>query len=85
MPGPFNSVAFSPDPEQHYLYATGMNASARMYIVRRSDLQVLGSFKSDGQHYADTDSKGNLFTCGLFMPQRWVLKDLPKRTGSGGR
>ena len=85
MPGPFNSVAFSSDPEQYYAYATGMNASARMYILRRSDLQVLGSFKSDGQHYADADSKGNLFTCGLFMPQRWVLKELPKRTGSGGR
>jgi hypothetical protein len=85
MPGPINSVAFSRDPEQHYAYATGMNASARMYILRRSDLQVLGSFKSDGQHFMGVDSKGNLFTCGLHMPQRWVLKELPKRTGSGGR
>jgi hypothetical protein len=85
LPGPFNSVAFSPDKEQYYLYAGGMNASARMYILRRSDLQVLGSFKSDGQHYMGVDSKGNLFTCGLFMPQKWVLKDMPKRTGSGGR
>jgi hypothetical protein len=84
MPGPFNSVAFSRDPEQYYLYAAGMNASARVYIVRRSDLQVLGTFKSDGQHYMGVDSKGNLFTCGLFMPQRFVLKELPKRTGSGG-
>jgi hypothetical protein len=49
-----------------------------MYVLRRSDLQVLGSFKSDGQHYMDADSKGNLFTCGLRMPQRWVLKDAPK-------
>jgi hypothetical protein len=56
-----------------------------MYILRRSDLQVLGSFKSDGQHYMGVDSKGNLFTCGLFMPQRWVLKEVPKRTGSAGR
>jgi hypothetical protein len=85
MPGPINSVAFSRDPEQYYAYATGMNASARMYILRRSDLQVLGSFKSDGQHYMGVDSKGNLFTCGLFMPQRWVLKEVPKRTGSGAR
>jgi hypothetical protein len=83
LPGPFNSVAFSPDPEQYYLYAGGMNASARVYILRRSDLQVLGSFKSDGQHYMGVDSKGNLFTCGRFMPQKWVLKELPKRTGSG--
>ena len=68
-PGPVNSVAFSADPEQYYLYGTGINASARMYILRRSDLQPLGSFKSDGQHHMGVDSKGNLFTCGLFMPQ----------------
>ena len=85
LPGPFNSVAFSSDPEQHYLYAGGMNATARIYILRRSDLQVLGSFKSDGQHYMDADSQGNLFTCGLRMPQRWVLKELPKRAGTGAR
>jgi hypothetical protein len=76
LPGQFNSVAFSPDPEQYYVYATGMNVTARMYVLRRSDLRILGSFKSDGQHYIDTDSKGNLFTCGLRMPQRFVLKDL---------
>jgi hypothetical protein len=79
LPGPFNSVVFSHDPEQYYLYATGMNASARMYVLRRSDLQVLGSFRSDGQHYADADSKGNLFTCGLRMPQKFLLKEMPKR------
>ena len=83
LPGPFNSVAFSPDPEQYYVYAGGMNASARMYILRRSDLQMLGSFKSDGQHYMSADSQGNLFTCGRFMPQKFVLKEMPKRTGSG--
>jgi hypothetical protein len=84
-PGPVNSVTFSSDPEQYYLYGNGINASARMYILRRSDLQVLGSFKSDGQHYSSVDSKGNLFTCGLFMPQRWVLKDMPKRSSRDNR
>ena len=59
-----------------------MNVTARMYVLRRSDLRILGSFKSDGQHYVDTDSKGNLFTCGLRMPQRFVLKDLPARRSS---
>lgn len=85
LPGPFNSVTFSRDPEQYYLLANGMNASARMYILRRSDLQVLGSFKSDGQHYSDFDSKGNLFTCGLQMPQKFVVKSMPKRSRSGPR
>jgi sugar lactone lactonase YvrE len=82
LPGPINSVAFSPDPEQHYLYAGGMNSTATMYILRRSDLQLLGSFKSAGQHFFDTDSKGNLFTCGIDMPQKFVLKELPKKTAS---
>ena len=85
LPGPFNSVAFSSDPEQRYLYAGGMNATARVFILRRSDLQLLGSFKSDGQHYMDADSQGNLFTCGRRMPQRWVLKELPRRTGTSAR
>ena len=85
LPGPFNSVAFSSDPEQRYLYAGGMNATARVFILRRSDLQILGSFKSDGQHYMDADSQGNLFTCGRRMPQRWVLKELPRRTGTSAR
>ena len=82
LPGPINSAAFSPDPDQYYLYAGGMNSTATMYILRRSDLQVLGSFKSAGQHFFNADSGGNLFTCGLFMPQKFVLKNLPKRTPS---
>ena len=75
VPGPFNSVTFSPDPEQRYIYAGGMNATARIFILRRSDLEMLGSFRSSGQHYMDTDSQGNLYTCGQRMPQRWLLKD----------
>ena len=74
LPGPFNSVTFSPDPEQRYVYAGGMNATARIFILRRSDLEMLGSFNSSGQHYMDTDSRGNLYTCGQRMPQRWLLK-----------
>lgn len=74
LPGPFNSVTFSPDPEQRYIYAGGMNATARIFILRRSDLEPLGSFRSSGQHYMDTDSQGNLYTCGQRMPQRWLLK-----------
>ena len=74
LPGPFNSVTFSPDPEQRYVYAGGMNATARIFILRRSDLEMLGAFRSSGQHYMDTDSRGNLYTCGQRMPQRWLLQ-----------
>ena len=59
-----------------------MNSTATMYILRRSDLQLLGSFKSAGQHFFSADSKGNLFTCGLYMPQKFTLKSLPQRTAT---
>ena len=81
LPGPFNSVAFSSDPEQYYLYAGGMNAVSRVFVLRRSDLQMLGSFESSGQHYMGADSRGNLYTCGRRMPQRWVLKESPRPAG----
>ena len=81
MPGPINSVGFSSDAEQYYAFGTGNNASGRIYILRRSDLEVLGSFKSEGQHYMSVDSKGNLYTCGSNVPQRWLLKELPRRAG----
>ncbi len=84
LPGPFNSVAFSPDAEQRYLYAGGMNATARIFVLRRSDLQPIGSFRSSGQHYMDTDSQGNLYTCGQRMPQRWLLRS-PESEGNDGR
>ena len=84
-----NSVAFSPDPDQHYLYAGGMrtgatgrydlNAEGRILILRRSDLQVLGSFESSGQHFFDVDSKGNIYTCGRFTPQKFSPTNPPDR------
>ncbi len=76
-PGPINSVAFSADPDQHYVYGAGINAAGKIYIMRRDDLKVLGEFDSAGQHFFDSDSKGNLFTCGLFLPEKFILKDNP--------
>ena len=77
-PGPINSVAFSADPEQYYLYGGGMNRDSKIYIMRRSDFEVLGEFESSGQHYFATDSHGNLFTCGRNMPQKFVLTSCPR-------
>jgi len=78
-----NSVAFSSDAEQRYLYAGGMRtgqngrydlaSDGTILILRRSDLTILGSFTSSGQHFFDVDSLGNIFTCGRFMPQKFVL------------
>lgn len=79
LPAKANSVAFSADPEQYYLYAGGMNSTKKIFILRRHDMELLGSFESEGQHFFDVDSKGNLFTCGRFMPQKFVLTDSPDR------
>ena len=94
--GSVSSVALSPsstDPGQVYLYVgkygrewirTHQN---RVVILRRADLQVLGSFESAGNHYVALDSKGNIFTCGspemdrVRLPQKFVLKHMPKRAG----
>lgn len=73
-PGPVNSVAFSHDPDQQYVYGAGINAAGKIYVMRRGDLQVVGEFDSAGQHFFDVDSQGNLFTCGLFMPVKFVLQ-----------
>ena len=89
LPVKVNSVAFSADDGQHYLYAGGMrtgangrydlNAEGRIVILRRSDLQVLGSFESAGQHFFDVDSRGNIYTCGRFLPEKFVPTSLPVR------
>lgn len=82
-----NSVAFSADPEQRYLYAGGMrtgangryalDADGRILILRRNDLQVLGSFESAGQHFFDVDSKGTIYTCGRHLPEKFVPTGMP--------
>src|SRR5262249_24987810 len=64
------SIAFSRDPEQYYLYGggydedqlAGIAAAKNVFIFRRSDMKVLGSFESSSQHYFAVDSKGNVFT-----------------------
>ena len=86
LPAKINSVAFSADAGQEYLYAGGMrtglngrydlNAVGEIFILRRNDLQLLGSFDSAGQHFFDVDSKGNIFTCGRFMPEKFTLQEV---------
>lgn len=66
--GSVDTLAFSADPRQTYLY----NADPRnmkVWILRRSDLAILGSFGHGGSFaggftssaYVVTDSKGNLY------------------------
>ena len=77
-PGLINSVAFSADPDQYYLYGAEINRDSKIYIMRRSDFEVFGEFDSSGQHYFDTDSHGNLFTCGRQMPEKFTLTSCPR-------
>ena len=89
LPVKVNSVAFSADPDQHYLYAGGMrtgangrydlNTDGRIVILRRRDLQVLGSFESAGQHFFDVDSQGDISICGRSLPERFVPTSRPVR------
>ena len=65
-------VGFSADPEQQYLYVAGVG---KIWIVRRSDLHVLGSFDAGGTHHmAGADSKGNLYTTGREKPERFLYQ-----------
>jgi sugar lactone lactonase YvrE len=81
-----NDIAFSPDREQRFMYVTD-HASSKVWIVRRTDLEVLGSFGYGGHfgggftivHNIATDSKGNLYiTEGLEgkRVQRFLFKGM---------
>jgi DNA-binding beta-propeller fold protein YncE len=70
-------IAFSPDPEQTFLYvADGEND--KVHIVDRQTLQVLTSFGEGGRqpgefygvHSIATDSKGNIYTTETYRGQR---------------
>ena len=62
-------IAFSPDPEQRYLYVAN-RSQAQIMIFNRKTLEFLDSFGSWGSapgqfgtlHHLSADSKGNLYT-----------------------
>lgn len=84
--GTVDTLSFSPDPEQEFLY----NADPRnmkVWILRRSNLEILGSFGHGGSFaggftssaYVVTDSKGNLYVgegVGGQRAQRFLYKGL---------
>jgi DNA-binding beta-propeller fold protein YncE len=70
-------VAFSPDPEQKYLYvADGMNM--KVHVLDRQSLDELTSFGDGGRqpgefyaiHSIATDSKGNIYTAETYEGKR---------------
>jgi hypothetical protein len=62
-------IAFSPDPEQTYLYVADM-MNGRIWILLRKTHEILGSVGRVGRqagqftwlHSIDTDSEGNIYT-----------------------
>jgi DNA-binding beta-propeller fold protein YncE len=90
--GPSGSVsqaAFSADPDQRFLYI-GDHTNSKIWILRRSDLQVLDSFDSPGNHGIATDSKGNLYSSGPLNrsvrprgPRRYLFKGVSSTRKNG--
>lgn len=70
-------IAFSPDPEQRFLYVADGN-NAKIHILERESLEVLTSFGDGGRypgqfygvHNIATDSKGNIYTTESFEGKR---------------
>jgi len=84
-------IAFSHDPEQHFIYlADGKNM--KIYVMDRESLEILTSFgdggRNPGQFYAvhniAVDSKGNIYTTETYEGkrlQKFVYKGMAPVTG----
>ena len=71
-------LGFSPDPAQQHLYVADASNS-KVWMFRRRDLQLLGSFDARGLHHlAGADSKGNLYASGGTLPVKFAPAQRPK-------
>ena len=64
-PSTVGRVAFSPDPEQQYIYANDFH-NGKVWIIDRQTLETLGALGSPGNepgpyHHIAVDSRGNVF------------------------
>ena len=74
--GSVSSAAFSADPQQRFLFIGGSTSYPRIFIFRRSDLQLVGEFENGrGNHEMASDSKGNIYTVDGYSrgPQKFVF------------
>jgi hypothetical protein len=72
-----SSAEFSADPQQRFLFIGGSTSYPRIFIFRRTDLQLLGSFENGrGNHEIAVDSKGNIYTVDGYSrgPQRLLFQ-----------
>ena len=81
-------IAFSPDPQQQFMYVSDLGNS-HMAVLNRKTLQLLYEFGTEGQkpgefhtpHLISVDSKGNLYTAevqGGNRAQKFVFKGMSK-------
>ena len=76
--GRMTDVAFSGDPEQSFVYLAD-GTSHKIWILRRSDLTVVGAFGEPGTgpgqfgrpHNIATDSHGNIYVAEAHPGRRW--------------
>jgi hypothetical protein len=76
-----SGLAFSPDPQQQFLYLAGFTgASPQVVVLNRKTLEVVGSFGRTegftGGHHIATDSKGNIYAAIGNSPQKFVVNAL---------
>ena len=84
--GVTNDIAFSPDAEQKFIYIID-GENSKVWILRRSTLEVVGSFGRGGHfpgnftqaHNLATDSKGNIYV-GESLEGKRVQRFVPSRT-----
>ena len=71
-------VALSPDPQQQYVYVSD-STNNKLWILLRSNLQVVSSFDAIGLHHVAIDSRGNLYITGRTAPQKFVFRGVETR------
>jgi DNA-binding beta-propeller fold protein YncE len=80
-PGVPAGLAFSPDPEQRFLYVID---SGRVAILQRATLSQIGTFAERGQfgilHHMAADAEGSLYTADVRLQrvQRFVVQRGPQ-------
>lgn len=80
--GSVTRVAFSGDRAQRYLYAASLRGT--VFILRRTDLSVVGSFPATGLHHIASDPDGDIYISDGRAPQRYALTAPPHRSKGKG-
>ncbi len=67
--GSVTRVAFSSDRAQRYLYAASLRGT--IFVLRRKDMKVVGSFPATGLHHIASGRDGSIYISDGRAPQRF--------------